>query len=274
MRRRISLNTAAVWIILAAGVIFFLFPIFWMVGTSFKYDVEYFTYPPVFFPSHLDLHNYSEALVYGAGQGLRDSLIVALTSTTLSMVIGSLTAYSISRFRTGGDSFSFWILSQRMLPPIAAVLPIFLLYREVKLLDTHLGLIIAYMIFLLPLVVWLMKGFFDDLPPEIEEAALIDGCTRWGALFRVALPLVAPGLVATAFFCFIFSWNEFPLALILCRNSVRTLPVVIPGLMGGHDILWGAVSAASVMAILPVIALSIILQRFLVRGLTLGAVKG
>jgi multiple sugar transport system permease protein len=151
---------------------------------------------------------------------------------------------------------------------------LFLIFKQFKLLDTHLALIIANTIFNLPFVIWLLKGFFDDLPAEMEEAALIEGCSHWGAFWRIALPLVAPGIVAVSLFSFIFAWNEFMFALLLTRRNVRTLTIIVPSLVGGHEILWGEIAAIGVVAILPGVLLSLLLQRYLVRGLSMGAVKG
>jgi len=161
-----------------------------------------------------------------------------------------------------------------MFPPVASALPLFLVFRFLHLLDTHLALIVANTIFNLPFVIWLLKGFFEDLPVELEEAAVIDGTTIFGAFRRVALPLVAPGLVVTALFSFIFTWNEFMFALLFTRREVRTLTIIVPSLVGGHEILWGEIAAVGVVAIIPNVTLALLLQRFLVRGLTLGAVKG
>jgi multiple sugar transport system permease protein len=256
-----------------------MFPVMWMFLTSFKTEAEYFSYPPVFIPQDFSLRNYFNAMAFppdgrGGLQGLRDSLIIALSTTVASVVMGSLAAYSLSRFKTGGENFSFWILSTRMMPPIAPALPLFLIFKQFKLLDTHLALIIANTIFNLPFVIWLLKGFFDDLPEQMEEAALLEGCSHWGAFWRIALPLVAPGVVAVSLFSFIFAWNEFMFALLLTRRNVRTLTIIVPSLVGGHEILWGEIAAIGMVAILPCILLSLLLQRYLVRGLSMGAVKG
>lgn len=264
--------------IIVLALVFFLFPVAWMILTSFKTQAEYFARPPVYIPQGFDLTNYLNAMRLppdgrGGIQGLRDSLIISLGSTIASVVIGSLAAYSFARFRTGGENLSFWVLSTRMFPPVASALPLFLVFRQLHLLDTHLALIIANTVFDLPFVIWLMKGFFEDLPIDLEEAALIDGCSHLGALRHIVLPLVTPGLVATALFSFIFSWNEFMFALLLTRNEVRTLTVIVPSLVGGHEILWGEIAAVGTVAIIPGIVLAIVLQRYLVRGLTLGAVK-
>jgi len=279
MRRISPFQKVLTVVILVTALIFFMFPVVWMFLTSFKTEAEYFSYPPVFIPEDFSFRNYFNAMAFppdgrGGLQGLRDSLIIASTTTVASVIIGSLAAYSLSRFKTGGDNFSFWILSTRMFPPVAAALPLFLIFKQIKLLDTHLALIIANTVFTLPFVIWLLKGFFDDLPVELEEAALIDGCSHWGAFTRVALPLVAPGLVATALFSFIFAWNEFMFALLLTRRTVRTLTIIVPSLVGGHEILWGEIAAIGTIAIIPGIVLALLLQRYLIRGLTMGAVKG
>jgi multiple sugar transport system permease protein len=279
MRRMSSFQKVITVVVLVAALIFFMFPVIWMFLTSFKTEAEYFSYPPVFIPKDFSFRNYFNAMAFppdgrGGLQGLRDSLIIASVTTVASVLIGSLAAYSLSRFKTGGDNFSFWILSTRMFPPVAAALPLFLIFKQIKLLDTHLALIIANTVFTLPFVVWLLKGFFDELPLELEEAALIDGCSHWGAFTRVALPLVTPGLVATALFSFIFAWNEFMFALLLTRRNVRTLTIIVPSLVGGHEILWGEIAAIGMVAIIPGILLALLLQRYLVRGLTMGAVKG
>ncbi len=265
--------------LLIVALAFFLFPVMWMFLTSFKTEAEYFAYPPVFIPEDFSLRNYFNAMAFppdgrGGLQGLRDSLIIALSTALVALIIGAPAAYSLARFRIGGENLSFWILSTRMFPPVASALPLFLIFKNLRLLDTHMALIIANTIFNLPFVIWLLKGFFEELPAEIEESALIDGCTYWGSFARIALPLVAPGLMVTALFSFIFAWNEFMFALLLTRRSVRTLTIIVPSLVGGHEILWGEIAAIGVIAIIPGVLLSIMLQRYLIRGLTLGAVKG
>jgi multiple sugar transport system permease protein len=278
MRRLSKKQHIVTLALLVLFLLVFMFPVVWMFLTSFKTGQEYFSYPPVFLPEDFSLRNYVNAMTFppdgrGGLQGLRDSLIIATSTTIVSVIMGALAAYSLSRFKTGGENFSFWILSTRMMPPIAAALPLFLIFKQLRLLDTHLALIIANTIFNLPFVVWLLKGFFDDLPAEMEEAALIEGCSPWGAFWRIALPLVAPGIVAVSLFSFIFAWNEFMFALLFTRRSVRTLTIIVPSLVGGHEILWGEIAAIGMVAILPGILLSLLLQRYLVRGLSMGAIK-
>lgn len=280
MGRKDRLGTRIViYIILLLTLIFFLFPVGWTFVTSFKTQKEYFTYPPVFMPEKIDLHNYIGAMIpppdgRNGLKSLGDSLIISLGTTILAMVLGAPAAYSLARWKTGGDDLSFWILSTRMFPPVAAALPIFFVFQQLKMLDTYWVLILANTIFVLAFVIWMLKGYFEDLPPELEEAALIDGCSSFKAFTQVALPLVAPGLVATTLFSFVFTWNEFLFALLLTRKAVRTLTVMVPSLVGGHEILWGEIAASGIVAIIPGILLALLLQRYLVRGLTLGAVKG
>jgi len=279
MRRSSSPETAVILIVLLAALLIFMFPVLWMFLTSFKDKAEYFSYPPVFWPKSFNLRNYVNSMAFppdgrGGLQGFRDSLIIAVSSTFASVLIGSLAAYSISRFKTGGENFSFWILSTRMFPPVAAALPLFLIFKQLRLLDNHLSLVIANTIFNLPFVIWLLKGFFDELPVEMEEAAWLEGCGHLKTFRLISLPLVAPGLVATSLFSFIFSWNEFMFALLLTRRTVRTLTIIVPSLVGGHEILWGEIAAVGTLAIIPGVLLSLLLQKYLVRGLSLGAVKG
>src|SRR5512142_162247 len=279
MRRQSPIVKVASFLVLIIALVFFLFPVVWMVLTSFKTNAEFFSNPPVFIPHDFALTNYFNAMRpvpegRGGIQGLRDSLIISIATMLVTLVVGSLAAYSFARYRTGGENLSFWVLSTRMFPPVASALPLFLLFKQFQLLDTHMALIIANTIFNLPFVIWLLKGFFEDLPVELEEAALIDGAGPFGAFWRVALPLVTPGLVATALFSFIFTWNEFMFALLFTRSDVRTLTIIVPSLVGGHEILWGEIAAVGTVAVIPGIVLALLLQRYLVRGLTLGAVKG
>ncbi|MGH9674478.1 MAG: carbohydrate ABC transporter permease, partial [Bryobacteraceae bacterium] len=194
------------------------------------------------------------------------------------LLIGVPAAYGLARFewpRDWGRGIAFWILSTRMLPPIVTIVPLFLMLREIKLVNSLLGLAIVYTAFNLPFVVWMMRGFFEEVPRELEEAAMLDGESRMGALLRVVLPVVRPGLAATAVFCLIVAWNEFLFALILSQTeAAMTLPVGIAARVTQYEIKWGAMSAAGVVAAIPVLVFASAAQRYLVRGLSLGAVKG
>ncbi len=273
MSRRIATD-GLTWLVVLVALAFFLLPVVWILLTSFKAQGEVFHYPPVFWPHQVDFRHYSSVLNGPGGHALRDSLVVASANTALSLLVGVPTAYSISRFRVGGQHLAFWILSIRMFPPVASAVPLFLLFQKYQLLDTYWALIIAYLTFNVPFVVWFVKGFFDDLPRDLEEAALVDGASRWRAFTGIALRLAAPGIVTSALLAFVFSWNEFLLALFLTRSQVRTLPVALANLVGGHEIQWGEIGALTVVAIVPVVVLALALQRYVVRGLTFGAVKG
>ena len=262
------------WLVVVVALSFFLLPVVWILLTAFKAQGEVFHYPPVFWPKQIDFRHFSSVLSGPGGHALKDSLVIASANTGLSLLVGVPTAYSFSRFRVGGQHLAFWILSIRMFPPVASAVPLFLLFRKYQLLDTRWALIIAYLTFNVPFVVWFVKGFFDDLPRDLEEAALVDGATRWRAFTGIALRLAVPGIVTSALLAFVFSWNEFLLALFLTRSQVRTLPVALANLVGGHEIQWGEIGALTVIAIVPVVLLALALQRYVVRGLTFGAVKG
>lgn len=268
------IKAAAFWLGIAAVVLWSLFPILMVVVTSFKSQVDALRMPPVwlFKPTlnnYRDVFELSPFWLY-----FTNTLVVAVVSTVVALILGSLAAYSLARFRhKRGEQLSFWIISIRMTPPVAAAIPIFILMRQLGLLDTRLALIITYTTFNLPFAVWLMKGFFADIPSDMEESALIDGCSRWGAFWRIAFPMAAPGLVATAVFCFTFTWNEFFFALILSGTRAQTLPVAITSFIRETGIMWGQMFAAAVLIMLPMVIFTLFVQRYLVRGLTFGAVK-
>lgn len=261
------------YLIIFAALIFFIFPIFWITMMAFKSPAEYFNNPPVWFPREFYLDHFRQLDDTRALKALGDSLFITINSTLLSLIIGVPAAYSLARFNTGGHNFSFWILSQRFLPPVAIVFPIFLLFRVIKWVDTYQGLIVLYATFNLPFVVWMMRTYFKDVPVEIEESARVDGCSRLRVLWNITLPLAVPGLIATAVFTFIFTWNEFLFALVLTRTNVVTLPVALSGYFGVQSAFWGEAAALSLVATLPILLLTLVVQRHLVTGLTLGAVK-
>lgn len=261
------------YILLVLLLIFFLFPIYWLVVTSLKTQVDIFAMPPkwVFKPT---LANYIHILLGTEYLNLaKNSLIAASTNVILSMVIGTFAAYAISRFKVGTKNLLYWFLGIRMLPPIVASIPLFLIAAELRLIDTYVILPLLYLTLNLPFVVWMMKSFIDEIPIEIEESALIDGCSHLGAMVRVVLPLAAPGLVATAVFCFIMAWNEFLFAMIFTRTTAVTLPVGISGFITEEQIFWGYITAAATVAAVPPVVFALVFQRYIVRGLTFGAVK-
>jgi multiple sugar transport system permease protein len=261
------------YLIVLVALIFFLFPIFWVASMSIKTPSEYFHNPPVWLPSGVDLSHFQQIITNKSINALGRSLVITLLSTLLALVAACPAAYSLARFNTGGHNFAFWILSQRFLPPVSVILPIFLLFRTLKWVDTYQGMIVLYATFNLPFVVWMMRGYFQEVPVEIEESALVDGASRWAVLWRMTLPLATPGLIATAVFTFIFTWNEFLFALVLTRINAVTLPVALTSYFGAQSAFWGEAASLSLIATLPVVILTLLVQKHLAAGLTLGAVK-
>lgn len=269
-RRTLILRYVAAIVLTAV----FLFPIYWLFMISFKTPDEIYSSPPVWYPASLQLNSYLTLFKDGDVYVILNSLVTAGVSTLLAMVIGTICAYSLARFRTGGDNLAMWILSQRMIPPIAVVFPIFLLYVTLGWVDTYIGLILLYTAFSLPYVIWMMRGYITDIPIELEESALIDGCGRWSVLVKVVFPMVRAGLAATAVFTFVFAWNDFIFALVLTRTEVTTFPVQLTHYFGGQSNFWSKIAAMSVLGTLPIFVAVTLMQRFLVRGISLGAVKG
>src|SRR6266850_1918349 len=203
-----------------------------------------------------------------------NSLVIAFGSTALSVLLGVTAAYAFSRFRMRGkDDLLFFILSTRMMPPIAVAIPIYLMYRELGLSDTRLGMILLYTSVNVSLAVWLLKGFIDEIPREYEEAALVDGYTRLQAFFKVVLPQATTGIVATAIFCLIFAWNEYAFAVLLTSGEAQTAPPFIPIIIGEGGQDWPAVAAGTTIVLIPILAFTIVLRKHLLRGITFGAVR-
>ena len=276
MKNKRIFNVTLIYLALFIGLFFALFPIAWTISTSFKTFKEYYTFPPVWIPHYPTLNNY-KYILFTWTSGLKyllNSTVIASLNTVLVLLISIPAAYGIARFRIGYENLSFWILSQRMLPPIAVVIPYFLLFKKLGLIDTYLSLIIVYLPFNIGFAVWLLIGFFEDFPRDVEEAAMIDGCSRLDAILKVVIPIIAPGIVVCAIFCFIFCWNEFMFALILTRQTAKTVTAQLAAFQSPTKIMWGEMSALVVFAIIPVFILALLVQRYLVRGLALGAVKG
>ena len=273
-RRRRTIPIGRI-VFLALVLLFVLTPLWWMFVTSIKPSDDYLAIPPVWFPKDPTLLHYTAAMfTYRGLRGLTNSLVISISATVLSCLLGTLMAYSLARFRTGGQHLSFWVLSQRFLPPVAIVLPLFLNFRMLGLQDTHFGMALAYTVLTLPVTVWMLYAYFRGMPKSLEDAALVDGCTRWTALWRVAIPLAVPGIVAAAVFAFIACWTEFFFALNLTSRNAFTLPTVFRAFLGFQGAQYGEASALAIVSLVPSIALGILVQRHLVRGLTMGAVRG
>ena len=274
---RITMAQVITYVVLGLVSFMVLFPIYWIITMSFKIRVDIITLPPKWIPYRITLENYRWVLSFtGFLKALKNSTIISVSSTLLALIIGVPAGYSFSRFRfKGRNSLYFWIITTRMTPPIGIIIPFYVIWIKLGLLDTYTSLIITYLVISLPLVIWLMKGFFDEIPPALEEAAMIDGCTPVSAFLRVALPLALPGLAATAIMSFILIWNEFFFALILTVRHAQTAPVVVATMVThGLEFKWGELAAAGVICMLPAMAFMIVAQKYLVRGLTMGALRG
>jgi multiple sugar transport system permease protein len=252
----------------------FVFPIYWLFIISFKTPAEIFAFPPVWYPKSFQLANYRVLFQDGDAITVWNSLVLASVSTFVAMTIGTIGAYSLVRFKTGGENVAVWIISQRMMPPVAIVFPVFLFYVWLGWVDTYFGLILLYTAFSLPYVVWMMRGYIEDIPVELEESALVDGCTRWSVLWKVVFPMARSGLFATAVFTFVFAWNDFLFALVLTRTAVTTYTVQVTHYFGGQSNFWAKIAAMSVLGTIPIFIVIATMQRYLVRGISMGAVKG
>ena len=261
------------YLIAIVALLFFLFPIVWIILTAFKTPQEFHTSPPIWIPRSPSLLYFEKVYRQQGLKVLTNTFVVSVSVTALSLLIGSLAAYGLARYKVGGDNLPFFILSQRFMPPVAVIFPFVLFLKALKWMDTLQALIIVYLTFNLPYAVWMMRGFFQEVPREIEESALVDGCSPLGAFWRIALPLASPGLIATGMFCFIFSWAELFFAVCLTRNFAMPLSVYVVNFFGKMMIMWGEVGATSVVAMAPLFLMSFVMQRYLVRGLTMGAVK-
>jgi multiple sugar transport system permease protein len=251
-----------------------LTPIYWLVNVALKTQAQLFVRTPTFIFTPT-FENFGIAIFqYGILRNALHSFIIASAATLLTLVLAMLFVYGITRFRFRlRNPLLMWILNLRMLPPIAIVIPFYVLYSQVGLIDTYRGMIIAYLPLTLPLAVWLLYGFAQEIPPSIDEAALIDGANRWQIFRDMVFPLMRPALAVAGTFCFLEVWNEFVLALILTGPRTKTVPIGLSEFITEHAVEWGPMAAAALMLLLPLLVVTYFLQRSLVRGLTLGAVR-
>jgi multiple sugar transport system permease protein len=277
-RIRRGVGVGALYLVTAVVLVAIAFPVYWLISTSFKVPIDVSSSPPVIVPTRFTLDNYRSALATpGVGGAFVNSVVVAVASTALTVFLGSLAAYSLSKtylslaIRRG---LLVWILVTRIFPPITTAIPYYVIIKRLHLGDTYVALILTYVAYGLPFVIWLMLGFFQDMPPEIEKAAIVDGCSLWQRFRRVVLPLALPGLAVTAVFAFIYSWNELLYASILTSFNTKTIPVVVAGFISDQFLRWGDMTAIGSLMIVPVLIFAAAAQRYLVRGLTFGAVKG
>lgn len=250
-----------------------LFVFFWMISLSFKPDADNLAYPPVFIPSGLTVKNYLS--VFQSSPFTRyamNSLIVAVGSTSLALLLGIPAAYGIARSARYGAGL--FILVARMTPALSYLIPWFLLFQRLGLANTYLALILTHLIIGLPLIIWIMIGFFEDVHRDLEDAAVIDGCSRFGSFVRVAVPLTRPGIAVAGILAFIFSWNNFIFAVVLAGPRLQTLPVAIFNVLTFEQINWGPLAAAALLVTSPVIILAMMVQRHIITGLAAGGLKG
>lgn len=281
------IRTIAAWLVVGA----FFFPIYFWTSVAFRDAKDIFNWPPLIFKFPPTVRNFEQ--VFGISLGfsrqetvnpgggnfymaprLLDSIIIATFSTILAIVVATLAAYCLSRINfRGRHEFVNWVLSTRMMPPVAVAIPMFFIFKQFTLLDTYTGVILIHALMNLPLAVLLMKSFFDDIPAEIDESALIDGASRWTIFRRIVLPMAKGGIAASAVLCFIFSWTEFLFVLTLTQTSLKTVPVVSSTFVTSIGTAWGNMAALGAAAIIPAFIVILLVQKHLVRGLTMGSLK-
>ncbi len=278
---------AIYYIVMFVAALFALFPMFWLISKSFQTPFEWFARPVVWISTHPSIDSYNAVFGLPAPSitvvggvlvpsfyAFRNSLLAAFGTTLSAVVIGYLGAYSISRYKTGGAMTYFFCLTARMLPPVAVVIPLLVFFQSLSLVDTVYGLVLIYLGVDVAFVIWIVRGFIDDIPKEVEEAAALDGVRKWAIPFRIILPLIKGGLAASALFVFILSWTEFGVALLITQYASTTIPVQLFKYEFGGGPALGPMSALSVLAVIPVIVLGYLIQKQLVRGLSMGSIRG
>ncbi len=265
-------------IIVVISLIVILFPLYWLIANSLRTKTDYLANPPILFNAPVTFQNYQKILVEnGIYKQFANTFVVAAVSTVIAVVFGSMAAYSTVRGRIAKkirNFFGLWFMIQKMYPAIATAIPVYLVMRHMRLIDTRFALIIMNTSFNLPLVIWLMMGFFEQIPLELEESAKIDGANFVQRFFRIVFPVTTPGIIASAILAFVGAWNEFLFAVILSVNRSKTLPVVIAGFITDRGLEWGPMAATAVITLLPILVVVWALQKNFVQGLAMGAVKG
>lgn len=276
-RKKLLVKRSITYVLLTLATVLLVFPFVWMISTSFKSSAEIFAEVPKWFPNEPTLENY-RTLFQETGflQYFKNSVIVAISTTIVTLFIAIFFSYGLSRFKFRGRMlFLNSLLVSQMFPLVLLIIPIFAIFIKLDLIDSYLSLINAYCTFAIPFATLMMKSYFDGIPKDMEEAAFIDGCTPVSAIFRVVIPLAAPGIAAVGLFSFILSWQEFIFALTLTSSdTMRTLPVGISLMVGNREVLWGQLMAASAMVTTPVVIVFIYFQKYLISGMTMGGVKG
>ena len=261
-------------IVLILFSIWCLFPIYWALSMSLKTERDALALPPVWlfvprFDAYVDVFTQGNFAQY-----FKNSLIISLGTTSIALIVGIPASYVLARYRFKRSSdLDFWILSTRMAPPVTILIPFFVLFRSLHLIDTHVGLMLVYLTISLPLVIWVMNGFFQEVPSEIEEAGLVDGCSYFRAFRSLILPIALPGVAATAILSFLFNWNELMFAMVLTGTNAKTAPVGMLRFLAFQKVHWTQLTAAAIILLIPGVIFVALTQRALIRGLTFGAVK-
>ena len=261
------------FLVILLTAVFILVPIYWIVSGAFKHQVDIFQLKLLFTPT---LENFE--IIFRSPYNLFDKLVnstlVALSTILIAIPIATMAAYSFSRFRMKGERLMFvTILATQFVPAVVIVLPFFILFRDLGILDTRLALVLVNLSLVMPFAIWMIKGFIDSIPLDSEEAALVDGSSRFQVILNVTLPMALPGVITAGIFCFILAWNEFLFALIITTNKAVTLPVGLSLFHAEEGVLWHLISAAGIMIMLPMFVLATIIQKHFVQGMTMGAVR-
>ena len=259
-------------LVLVVIIVPILFPFIWMLMSSFKTQVDIISWPPKFIFTPV-MQNYERVFVeQNFLQYMKNSIIISVVSVFFSLVLGLPAAYSIARYKQ--KNLSIFILIARLMPGISFLMPWYIVFSRLHLMDSYIALILSHMLIALPLVVWVMSPYFDSVPRELEEASMVDGLTQQSAFLRILLPLSGPGVVTATTLSFIFSWNNFMFSQVLSQQKTRTLPIAVYNFLSYVEVDWGAVMAAAVTIMAPAILLTMFFQKYVVKGLTMGAVKG
>ena len=272
------LGATTKYVIIVASLLIVSFPLYWLIISAFKLEQDYLAFPPILLPLRYTLNSFSEIFTRDKiSVYFFNSMLIGIVTTLFVILVGSMAAFALVRGpiqKRAKNAFGVWFLIQKMYPAIATAIPVYLIMRKLRLMDTPIALIIMNTSFNLPLVIWLMMGFLEQIPYSLEESAVLDGCSFTGRFFMIVLPITKPGLIASAILTFVATWNEFLFAVILSIKRAKTLPVIIAGFITDRGLAWGPMAATAVLCLLPVIILTLAVQKDFVNGLAMGAVKG
>ena len=272
------LGATTKYVIIVASLLIVSFPLYWLIISAFKLEQDYLAFPPILLPLRYTLNSFTEIFTRDKiSVYFFNSMLIGIVTTLFVILVGSMAAFALVRGpiqRRAKNAFGVWFLIQKMYPAIATAIPVYLIMRKLRLMDTPMALIIMNTSFNLPLVIWLMMGFLEQIPYSLEESAVLDGCSFNCRFFMIVFPITKPCLIASAILTFVATWNEFLFAVILSIKRAKTLPVIIAGFITDRGLAWGPMAATAVLCLLPVIILTLAVQKDFVNGLAMGAVKG